>query len=83
MLAPAAVLGAFLLYVRRFAGWGQWVAAPLLLLPDLLSIPVTATGVALVLVAHRSRSVTVAVVGATILAALPLLWLGYRALGTH
>jgi hypothetical protein len=79
---PPVLLGGLLRYVQHFEGWGQWAAAPVLLLPVVVSIPITATGVALILGARRPWPVTVVVVAATVFAAVPLLWLAYRAFTT-
>lgn len=79
---PPALLGGLLGYVRRFEGWGQWAAAPVLLLPVFVSIPLTATGAALLVGKRRPWYVTLVVVAATVVAAIPLLWLAYRAFTT-
>jgi hypothetical protein len=79
---PAASFAGISLYAARFDGWGAWATAPLFLLPVILSA-------ALVLVApfelraeHRAGGVRQRTWVALGLAALPLLWIVWRAIVT-
>jgi hypothetical protein len=71
-------MAALVLYVSRFDGWGAWGAAPLLLLPPLLSIPITTAGVLRFRVDRAAGRPGRATLGLTFVAALPLLWLLLR-----
>jgi len=77
---PVASLAGLMLYVRQFDGWGRWSAAPLLLLPVLASLAMTLWGVALVVAARRAAGPAGTARTATAVAALPLVWFGYRIL---
>lgn len=77
---PTATFAVSWFYVRGFDGWGRLGAAPLLLIPVLVSIPVTVAGV-LRLHAERTRgSIRTASVALTALAAVPLVWFLWRLL---
>jgi hypothetical protein len=65
-------------YVQGFDGWGRWGAAPLLLVPVLLSVPITLAGALRVREERTRGSIRTATVVLTILAALPLLWFATR-----
>jgi hypothetical protein len=66
------------LYVRTFDGWGAWAAAPLLLVPALIALPITALGLFDCVAAARARAQIGAPLFFTMVAALPILWLGVR-----
>jgi len=79
---PLAVLLGVQLYSREFDGWGRWAVAPLFLLPVIASAAFAVTGIAICRrEAGASRSLTVAAT-ATLVAAIPALWLLARALGS-
>jgi hypothetical protein len=75
---PVASMAGLFVYVSRFDGWGAWGAAPLLLLPPLLSIPVTTAGVLRSRIDRAAGRSGRAALGLTLVAALPLLWLLWR-----
>ena len=75
---PAAALVGFMAYVSSFEGWGQWAAAPLLLLPVFLSLLVSSLGGLRVAIARRNGRPTGALSAATALSAVPLVWMAYR-----
>jgi len=76
---PLACLVGVRLYVRRFDGWGAWSAAPLFLLPVLLS------GAFFLVSAFELRAERAAgglrrgTLLACVLGAVPLLWFLWRA----
>jgi len=75
---PTASFVVLWVYVQGFDGWGRWGAAPLLLVPVLLSLPITIAGV-LRLYTQRTRgSMKTATKLLTGLAAIPLLWFAWR-----
>ena len=77
-LLPLASLVAVEAYVARFDGWGAWAAAPLLLLPALVSLPIVLWGLARFAERRRAGAAGLETIGCTIIASLPLLWLGVR-----
>ena len=63
-------------YVSRFEGWGQWAAAPILLIPLFASAAFSIFGLAGVLLSyHRRRSVAKGDIFATLASALPMMHL--------
>lgn len=61
-------------YVSRFEGWGQWAAAPILLIPLFASAAFSIFGLAGVLSNyHRQRSVAKGDVFATLISGLPVM----------
>lgn len=74
---PLLLLVGLELYVRRFDGWGAWAAAPLLLLPGILSLAVTGLGVWRCVSVRREPAAARARLY-TAIAALPLAWLSVR-----
>jgi len=61
-------------YVSRFEGWGQWAAAPVLLIPLFASAAFSIYGLAGVLLGyHRQRPVAKRDVFATLVSALPVM----------
>lgn len=77
---PTASLVGLQVYVRGFDGWGRWGAAPLLLIPVLLSIPITVAGVLRLQRERTSGSLRTPTMLLTGVAALPLLWFAWRLL---
>ena len=77
-LIPLGSLVYLTFYVRRFDGWGSWAAAPLLLTPVLLSLPTTIIGVLRIIGERRAGSIRPWTVVFTLIAAVPILWLGWR-----
>lgn len=77
-LLPLASLVAVESYVARFEGWGAWAAAPLLLLPALVSLPLVLWGLFMISGLRRAGESYLATLGWTIVAGLPVLWLGVR-----
>lgn len=77
-LLPLASLVGVEVYVARFDGWGAWASAPLLLLPALVSVPIVIWGLVRIAGIRRTGASYMAALGWTIVAALPLLWLGVR-----
>ena len=76
--APLALLLGIELYVRGFDGWGAWASAPLLLVPALLALPIAMLGSAELVAAARARAPIGRIAFCTLVAALPILWLGIR-----
>jgi len=61
-------------YVSRFEGWGQWAAAPILLIPLFASAAFSIFGLAGILSNyHRQRSVAKSEVFATFVSGIPLI----------
>lgn len=79
---PAAALAGMMIYVQQFEGWGQWAAAPMLLLPVILSGVMTAWGLLRVLAERRAGRPHAGTWVAAAIAAIPLFWILYRLLLT-
>ncbi|MDX1396239.1 MAG: hypothetical protein R3195_17800 [Gemmatimonadota bacterium] len=75
---PAITFVVLLIYVRGYDGWGAWAAAPLLLVPPVVSLPIAWIGVRRVLAERTRGAIRGATVLLTLVAAVPLLWLGWR-----
>lgn len=75
---PLASMLAMTRYVSRFDGWGAWGAAPLLLIPPILSLLVTGIGVLRVLAIRQDGRPGGIALALTAIAAVPLLWLLWR-----
>jgi len=75
---PAALLMWMLWDISRLEGWGQWAAAPMLLLPVGLSLVMSAWSVVRLVALARAGRRNAATVLATAIAAIPLMWFGYR-----
>ena len=75
---PLVALAGIELYVRDFEGWGAWAAAPLLLVPALLSLPIAVVGLVQCVEAARARAPLGAPLLCTLVSAIPILWLGVR-----
>lgn len=79
---PLALLVGVHLYSHEFDGWGRWAAAPLFLLPVMVSAALAIIGIAICRrEAGAGRSLTLAAT-ATFAAAVPALWFLARALGS-
>lgn len=71
-------LAATELYVGQFDGWGAWAAAPVLLVPGVVSFVVVLIGLYDCRAAHRADRLGPAGPIYTIIAGLPLVWLLVR-----
>ena len=71
---PFALLLGVQFYTHQFEGWGQWSAAPLFLLPVVLSLALTVMGIAICFRIALERRPLVAAAMATLTAAIPALW---------
>ncbi len=80
---PAVTWVAMWSYVSRFEGWGRWGAAPLLLVPVVLSLPITIVGLLRLRSERAGAGVAPGTVASTAIAALPLVWLLWRFLITR
>lgn len=83
-LLPLASLVVVEIYVAGYDGWGAWAAAPMLLLPALVSLPIVLWGLVEIVGARRAGPPAEASFAAsirwTIIASIPLLWLAVRRL---
>ena len=79
---PMALFIVIWLYVRRFESWGAIGAAPLLLIPIIMALPITIAGLIRIGRERRAGGTRASSIVLTVLAALPLLWFGYRLLIT-
>jgi hypothetical protein len=75
---PLGSLLAIELYIRSFDGWGAWAAAPLLLIPGLISLAVVIPGILGCVTEIRAGRLNPATVLCTLVASLPIFWLGVR-----
>jgi hypothetical protein len=75
---PLASLLGIELYVRQFDGWGAWAAAPLLLVPGLVSLPIATMGLFDCVVATRAGAPISRSLVFTLVSAVPILWLSVR-----
>jgi hypothetical protein len=75
---PLASLIGIELYIRNFDGWGAWASAPLLLVPAIISLPIVILGLSECAAAIRARSPLFTTVFYTLVAAIPIVWLGIR-----
>jgi hypothetical protein len=75
---PLASMLVIELYIRGYDGWGAWAAAPLLLVPAILSLPIAILGLVECATAMRARAPIGGPLLFTVVAALPLAWLGVR-----
>ena len=66
------------MYVRNFDGWGAWASAPLLLVPAVVSLVIVILGLVEMVVAIHAGRLNLATLLLTLIAALPILWLGVR-----
>ena len=75
---PLVTLAATELYVSQFDGWSAWAAAPVLVVPGIVSLVVVLIGLYDCRVAHRSGRLGPAGPVYTVIAGLPLVWLLVR-----
>ncbi|MEE9207350.1 MAG: hypothetical protein V3U67_03070 [Gemmatimonadota bacterium] len=75
---PLISLLAVEIYVSGFDGWGAWASAPLLLVPGFISLAIVIPGIFDVVGEIRTGRPIVATFLYTVVAALPILWLGVR-----
>jgi hypothetical protein len=75
---PAASLVVVWMYVQGFDGWGRWGAAPLLLVPVLVSLPLTLAGARRIHGERTAGSIRTATILLTTVAAIPLIWFAWR-----
>ncbi len=75
---PLGSLLAIELYVRKFDGWGAWAAAPLLLVPGFISLAIVIPGIYGGVTEIRAGKLRPATVQYTLVASLPMFWLGVR-----
>lgn len=75
---PLALLLGVQFYARQFDGWGRWAAAPLFLLPVILSAVLVTIGVAICRREAAAGRALAAVATATLAAAIPALWFAVR-----
>jgi len=69
-------------YSSQFEGWGRWAAAPLFLVPVILSVILVAIGVSVCRREARAGRRLGLVASATLAAAIPMLWFLARALAS-
>lgn len=79
-IIPTASLVILRVYVQGFDGWGRWGAAPLLLLPVLVSLPITIAGASRLYTQRTRGSMRTSTALLTGVAAIPLLWFAWRLL---
>lgn len=79
-LVPLASLLVAEYWIRDYDGWGAWAAAPVLILPGLLSLAFTAAFVACLLGArhHEGQGGGTAWLAPALIAAVPMMWLALR-----
>lgn len=77
---PVAAFFLTKLALRRYEGWGAWAAAPLFLLPIILSASMLAVGIALAAQEHRAGLAIRWTVTAAALAGSVFAWFLLRAL---
>lgn len=75
---PLICLVAIEIYVRSFDGWGAWAAAPLFLLPLVLSAVIAGAGLVQCFFAFRAGLLQASSVVYTGIAMAPLVWLFIR-----
>jgi hypothetical protein len=61
-------------YVDQYDGWGQWAAAPTLLIPLLFALGVTLAGVVSTFVLVRKNASPLAMITLTLVAATPIIY---------
>jgi len=75
---PLVSLLAVEAYVGSFEGWGSWASAPILLVPAVISLAVVLPAVFDCLAAIRAGTLRPTTVLFTVIAGLPIIWLGMR-----
>ena len=79
---PLLLLLAVQFYAGQFEGWGRWAAAPLFLVPVILSVILVAIGVSICRREARAGRSLGLVASATLAAAIPMLWFLARVLAS-
>ena len=79
---PLLLLLAVQFYAGQFEGWGRWAAAPLFLVPVILSVILVAIGVSICRREARANRSLGLVASATLAAAIPMLWFLARVLAS-
>jgi len=79
---PLALLVGVQLYASQLEGWGRWAAAPLFLVPVILSVILGTIGVSVCRREARAGRSLATVAGATLAAAIPALWFLARVLAS-
>jgi len=77
---PIAVWIATEIFTRGFEGWGRWAAAPMFLIPMVLSAALIPVGLRLCRDQHRAEGPVRPTAVATLIAAAAALWFLARAL---
>lgn len=72
------MLLATLWYVEQYDGWGQWAAAPLLLLPVIVSAAMTPLGLLSWWSRRTTHRASAIEAWPVAVAAGPLFWIGWR-----
>ncbi len=75
---PLILLGVTEVYVRQFDGWGAWAAAPVLLVPGIISLAIVLLGLFECAAEIRAGKLSQAAPLYTLIAGIPLLWLVAR-----
>jgi hypothetical protein len=65
-------------YVRNFDGWGAWTAAPILILPGLISLTILIPALIACVAEVRAGTMKPMTFLYTLAAGLPIFWLGVR-----
>ena len=79
---PLALLLGLQLYAQQFEGWGRWAAAPLFLVPLVLSVILVGIGIGVCRREARDGRSLMLPASATLAAAIPALWFLARLLGS-
>lgn len=61
-------------YVDRYEGWGQWAAAPILLVPLLFALAVTTSGIITIIIKLRKNESPLTMIALTLMAASPIIY---------
>lgn len=77
---PLALLVGVQLYASRFEGWGRWAAAPLFLVPLVLSVILVVIGIGVCRREAREGRSLALPASATLASAIPALWFLARVL---
>jgi hypothetical protein len=79
---PLALLVGLQFYAQQFEGWGRWAAAPLFLVPLVLSAILVVIGVGVCRREVREGRSLALPASATVASAIPALWFLARVLGS-
>ncbi len=79
---PLALLLGLQFYASHFEGWGRWAAAPLFLVPLILSVILVAIGIAICRREAREGRSLALPASATLASAIPALWFLARVLAS-